>query len=141
MAEKILCNGDQVIFEPLFEQAQIIGNLSTNIIAGSTEIVIAGAACCIEGDEEKVIITAQYVTPAYSVPGTCSIKIKKLSVCQLSENFKKKGKSVLLANGDFTAVMEVLQPAQSPPPASSPDTVSSYSGKGRFITSNSIGFA
>ena len=140
MADFVLVDGDQVLFNPVFAPAMVV--VRPGEIKGSAEQTFKGKKICIEGDEQSVSVeSCTYYTPVYSIPGTGTLTIEKLGEDQKAKEAKSSGKPVLLKGSVFTAKFEVQQPAQQPPPGPGspiPDSTPQYSGTGNFVTTNVI---
>ena len=138
MADFILIDGDTVIFMPSFGPATVVVQPGT--ISGSGPATINDKAMCVEGDEDQVSVPGcAYVSGAYTIPGTGTLKIASLAQDQIATKTTSGNKAVLLKGTNFTAKFEVQSPAQSPPPGAgspTPDTMTQYSGSGMFITNN-----
>ena len=138
MADFILIDGDTVIFMPSFGPATVVVQPGT--ISGSGPATINDKAMCVEGDEDQVSVPGcAYVSGAYTIPGTGTLKIASLAQDQIATKTTSGNKAVLLKGTNFTAKFEVQFPAQSPPPGAgspTPDTMTQYSGSGMFITNN-----
>ena len=137
MADFVLIDGDQVIFNPAFVLATVV--VQSGKITGSAQQTYKGKKICVAGDEKSVSVQGcTYVTPVYSIPGPGTLKIEALGADQKAKETKCSGKPVLLKGSVFTAKFQVEQPAQQPPPSSIPDSTPQYSGTGKFITTNMI---
>lgn len=129
----LLLTDDLIVFEPTFGAALAVGTLAM-AVRGSALATADGRALCLERDVTSVTTTVAYSTPACPVPGTGRLVIESLAGEQLSSVVTDGGKPVVLAGGRFTARLKVLAPAVGPPPASKPDTTTSYRGNARFQT-------
>jgi len=140
MEDFILIDGDQVMFLPAFGAATVVPQPGK--LEGSGPGTHKGKNLCVDGDESKVSVAGcMYTTPQYSIPGTGTLKIDKLASDQKATKTNTGGKAVLLKGTKFTAKFEVQSPAQQPPPGPGspvPDSTSSYSGKGMFVTTNTL---
>ncbi len=135
MSDYILMADDQVIFDPTFGVATVV--VRPGMIPGNGGATVTGKKLCVDGDEGKVSVpSCTYVAGGFSVPGIGTLKIQQLAPNQKATKTKSANKPVLLKGGDFIAVFEVQAPAQMPPPASTPDPMIKYIGKGNFITLN-----
>lgn len=138
MADLILIDGDQVIFDTAFPPANVVvqpGKFSAT--GGAT---LNGKKICVDGDEKKVSVPGcTYVTPIYSIPGTGTLKIQSLAPNQKALKTATGGKKVLLKGAKFIAKFEVQSPAQFQPPGPNPpqpDQMKQYVGSGSFETTN-----
>ncbi|NER47636.1 MAG: hypothetical protein F6J92_13220 [Symploca sp. SIO1A3] len=140
MADFVLIDGDQVIFNPAFTPATVV--VQPGKITGSAQQTYQGKKICVAGDENSVSVPGcTYMTPVYSIPGTGTLKIEDLGADQKAKEAKCSGKPVLLKGSVFTATFQVQQPAQMPPPgpgSPTPDPMPQYPGTGNFITTNMI---
>ena len=135
MADFVLIDGDEVIFLPVFTPAVVV--VQPGKLKGSGPALFDGKKICVDGDEGDVEVPGcQYLTPVYSVPGSGTLKIKELDKSQVAEKTLTGGKAMLLKGAMFTAEFQVQSPAMMPPTASSPDSTTSYSGKGMFFPQN-----
>lgn len=138
MSDYVLVDGDLVSFQPSFGAATVVpvpGQLK-----GSGPATLDGTKLCVEGDEGDVEVPGcMYIAGAYVIPGTGTLKIDSLAGDQVAEKTKTGGKPVLLVGGTFTAKFSVDSPAQQPTPGGPvPDSSTSYSGSGSFVTTNTL---
>ncbi len=138
MADFVLVSGDQALFNPTFGAATVVvrpGNL-----AGTGKAKAAGKPLCVDGDEKKVLVPGcTYMTPQYTIPGVGTLSIQSLGGDQKTSKTKCGGKPVLIKGSTFTAKLQVMTPAQQPPPGPGspiPDATPQYSGSGSFVTTN-----
>lgn len=140
MEDFILVDGDTVVFLPSFGAATAVPQPGT--LEGSGPATLDGKKLCVDGDEGKVSVSGVvYMTPQYSIPGTCTLKIDALGGDQKATKTNTGGKAVLLVGSTFTAKLEVQGPAMQPPPGPGspiPDPTPSYSGSGMFVTTNTL---
>lgn len=140
MADFILIEGDKVNFLPAFGQAVVV--VKPGDMKGSGPAKIKGKKICVDGDESKVSVPGcMYIAGPYAIPGSGTLKIDSLAGDQKAKKTKVGGKPVLLKGKMFNAKFEVQSPAKQPPPGPGspiPDSTTSYSGKGMFITTNMI---
>jgi hypothetical protein len=140
MSDFILIEGDKAIFLPNFGAAIVV--VRPGDLTGSGPATIKSKKICIDGDEKQVSVPGcMYMTPQYSIPGTGTLKIESLAGDQKASKTKTGGKAVLLKGGNFNAKFEVQSPAQQPPPGPGspiPDSTTQYSGKGLFVTTNTL---
>lgn len=132
----ILIDGDIVQFMPTFGAAIVV--VKPGKLKGSGESTFKGKKVCIEGDEKDVEVPGcPYISGAFSIPGTGTLKISALGGNQKAQHTQTGGKKMLLKGSTFQAKFEVQSPAMMPPPASTSDPMSQYSGgSGMFITKN-----
>lgn len=134
----VLLDGDDVLFLPSFAPAVV--TVRPGKLKASSPKMIEGRNMCLDGDEKNVSVPGcVYITPQYSIPGTGTLKVVALGPDHRAALTKVLGKAALLKGGNFTAVFEVLSPAQQPPrgPGSPiPDPTRSYTGAGMFGTTN-----
>ena len=137
MADLILIDTDQVIFNPTFGAATVM--VQPGQLQGSGPATLDGKKICVDGDETRVEVPGcPYITPQYSIPGNGSLKIDSLADNQKADKTRTGGKAALLKGGHFTARFEVQSPAQQPAPPGLPipDATPQYSGQGIFIAAN-----
>ena len=136
MSDMILIDGDQVMFLPAFTPAIVV--VQPGKLSGSGPATIGGKKIAVEGDEAQVSVPGcTYMTPAYPIPGTGTLKIAALGGDQKTQHTQTGGKPMLLKGGQFTAKFEVQSPAQQPTAAGPvPDATPQYSGHGMFVSSN-----
>ncbi len=138
MPDYIILEGDKAIFHPSFGPATVV--VQPGDMKGSGVDTVVGKKMCVVGDERHVAITCcSYMTPQYSIPGMGTLRIEQLGSDQKAQQTKSDGKAVILKGGNFTAVFEVQHPALQPLPgeeAPIADPVPSYTGSGKFMTTN-----
>lgn len=137
MMSRVMVNGDVVQFIPQFGARTIA--VFTTIIPGSGHATIGGRKVCIKGDEKNIELTTPYISGAYTVAGMAKITIEKLDSDQLASDCSSQKALITQGKKTFKAKLEVLKPAQLPPPANTPEVITGsnkYSdGKGTFIPS------
>jgi len=136
MSDMILIDGDQVMFLPMFAPAVVV--VQPGKLSGSGPATVGGKKIAVDGDEAQVQVAGcTYMTPAYPIPGTGTLKIAQLAGDQKAQKCSTGGKKVLLKGSQFIAKFEVQSPAQQPTPGGPvPDTTPQYSGQGMFVPSN-----
>ena len=138
MADFILVDGDQVQFIPAFGQAIVV--VRPGKIRASGKDQINRKKMCVLGDEKSVFVSGcQYMSGAFSIPGSGKLTIKALGPQQIAMKTKtSNGKKVLLKGEQFEAEFTVTVPAKMPTPPGPPvpDPVRKYLGKGFFQTNN-----
>lgn len=139
MSKLILIDGDQVTFLPAFGTAVV--TVQPGKLTASGPATLGGKKLCVEGDEASVEVAGcPYVMPPlYTVPGTGTLKIKKLGDDQVATRTRSGGAPVMLQGTQFEAVFEVQSGAQQPPPGGPPpppDQTKQYSGFGFFTPAN-----
>ena len=136
MGDKVLTDGDMVVFMPVFSPAVVV--VQPGKIPGSGPASIGGKKICVDGDEAQVSVPGcTYITPSHPIPGVGTLKIASLAGNQKAGTVKTGGKPVLLKGAMFTAKFEVQSPAQQPTPAGPvPDATPQYSGQGQFMPVN-----
>jgi hypothetical protein len=138
MGDFIIIDGDIANFIPAFGQAVVV--VQPGNITGSGPATINGKPICVDGDEASVEVPGcMYIAGPYSIPGSGTLKIDALAGNQLASKTNTGGKKVILKGSQFTAKFEVQSPAQQPPPGPGspiPDSTTSYSGQGMFVTTN-----
>lgn len=133
----IIMDGDTVNFIPVCGAA--IVTVKPGKMKASGKTTLNGKKACVEGDEKNVAVSGcSYMTPTFPVPGTGTLKIKKLASDQLTQKAKSGKKPLILKGVLFDSVFEVQSPAKLVVPGSPPqqDAAPTYAGKGRFISSN-----
>ena len=133
----LLVDGDQTIFHPIFEAAQVV--VRTGALTASGPARLGGKKLCVVGDEKSVKVPGcLYSTMSHPMPGTGTLEVAALAGDQRSGTLTIRDAKVLLVGSRFTAKFTVDSPAQQPAPSGPPvpDTKSQYSGTGRFITTN-----
>ncbi|MGV7961261.1 hypothetical protein QPK13_09140 [Photorhabdus tasmaniensis] len=134
MSKQLIIDGDSLLFEPLFGNRQVtILGLAT--IKGSGHAQIQGKKIAIVGDEKKVQLQAQYITPSHPIPGMGTVTIAQLDTSQ-QVNFCLSTDAVIVVGQQFTARFTPSQPANNP--SAGPDITTPSMGKGRFIASQYI---
>jgi hypothetical protein len=138
MSDFVIVDGDTALFLPSFGAATVV--VQPGQITGSGPAGFNGSPLCVDGDEASVEVPGcVYMTPQYSIPGSGTLKIDSLASDQLAQKSTTGDTALILKGGNFNAKFEVQSPAQQPPPGSGspiPDSTTSYSGSGSFITSN-----
>lgn len=138
MADYILIEGDKADFSSAFTTVGLTishpNGLTVDLKAGG-KATLGGKKVCVQGDEKKAIISGcMYKTPFHTVDGSGNLKIEALAPDQQARKTKSDGKPVLLKGSLFTAMFEVLTPAQTPQGIAAPAVP--YTGNGRFTTNN-----
>src|SRR5262245_770137 len=104
MADYVLVDGDQVLFQPIFGPATVVvqpGKLRASGPSVETKRV------CVEGDERGVAVAGcQYVTPTHVIPGVGTLKIQRLAADQVGQT-RYDGRRVLLRGMSFVASFDV----------------------------------
>lgn len=135
----ILLDGDTVQFLPSFGPATVV--VRPGRLDGSGPSTFNGKKVCVAGDEDAVQVQGcMYMSGAFSIPGTGTLKIDRLGNDQTAQHTQSGGKKMLLKGAMFQAKFEVQSPAQQPNPNGPPvpDPMSQYmGGQGQFITMNS----
>ncbi|WP_387689183.1 hypothetical protein [Photorhabdus sp. RM71S] len=132
MSDVIIVEGDQLQFEPMFGNRQVIPT-GPAIIHGSGQLTINQKKVCILGDETKVQVSATYQIPGYT-PGTGMLTIVALESSQQTPRCSS-GAPLIVKGQQFIARFTPLQPAQTIGPAPTPDISAPSMGKGRIIPS------
>ena len=132
----VILNGDQAIFDASFSPAVVVpmpGTISASNPASSGE-----SSVCVEGDESSVVVPgAAYTSGAFSTPGVGTLTIESLGSDQTTQNAKSNETALILKGSQFQAKFEVTAPAINPA-SGEPDPVTTYSGTGSFVTTNTI---
>ncbi|MCW7760554.1 hypothetical protein [Photorhabdus luminescens] len=131
MSKQLVVDGDNLLFEPLFGNRQVT-ILGPATIRGSGHAKIQGKKIVIVGDEKKVQLQAQYITPSHPVPGMGIVTIAQLNASQ-QVNFCRTPASMIIVGQQFIARFTPTQPANNP--STGPDVTTPSMGKGRFIAS------
>ena len=136
MADFVILSGDQAVFDSSFPPAIVVpvpGTISAGNQASSSRISV-----CVEGDESTVIASgAVYTSGSFVTPGTGTLTIESLGSDQVAQQAKSGGKALILKGSQFRAKLQVMSPAIDPS-SGTPDPVSSYSGTGSFVTTNTV---
>lgn len=135
----LLVDGDQAIFHPTFEAAQVV--VRSGVLAASGPATLGGKKLCVVGDEKSVKVPGcLYTTMSHPIPGTGTLEVAGLAGDQQSAKMTTGGAKLLLVGGSFTArfTVDSGSPAQQPAPSGPPlrDTKGQYSGTGQFTTTN-----
>ncbi|MEK9495780.1 hypothetical protein V2H77_04820 [Photorhabdus sp. P32] len=131
MSKQLVVDGDSLLFEPLFGNRQVT-ILGPATIRGSGHAKIQDKKIVITGDEKKVQLQAQYITPSHPVPGKGIVTIAQLNASQ-QVNFCLTPATVIIVGQQFIARFTPTQPANNP--STGPDVTTPSMGKGRFIAS------
>jgi len=138
MADFVILDGDQALFQPSFAAAVVVVQPGT--MSGSGPSTHGGKPVCVVGDEQDLSVPGcMYTTPQYSIPGTGTLKIDSLAADQRAARTKSGGTPLLLKGSQFVAKFEVQSPAMQPPPGPGspiPDATPQYPGQGSFATTN-----
>ncbi len=137
MPDFVLLHGDIVNFVPAFGPAIVVVRPGQLVASGPA--TATGKMICLEGDESKVSVPGcMYMSGAFCIPGTGTLKIASLAPNQKTMKVKHKGKLLLLKGAQFIAQFEVASPAQQPAPPGPnvPDPMPKYIGQGSFVTTN-----
>ena len=134
----VLIDGDQVLFQPSFGAATVV--VLPGSLQASGPSSLHGSKLCVAGDEASVSVKGcVYLAPPFVIPGSGCLEIASLGGDQKASTTKTGGKPPLLVGKTFTARFRVESPAQQPTPAGPvPDPTPTYSGAGRFLTTNRI---
>lgn len=136
MADLVVLDGDQALFEPSFGAATVV--VQPGKLQASGPSLCRGAKVCVDGDESSVSVAGcTYMAGPYSIPGTGTLKIQALGADQVATKTQTGGVALMLVGSKFDAVFEVQSPAQQPQASGPvPDATPKYSGKGSFQTAN-----
>ncbi|TDB57286.1 hypothetical protein [Photorhabdus khanii] len=129
MSKQLIIDGDSLLFDPLFGNRQVT-ILGPATIRGSGHAQIQGKKIVIVGDEKKVQLQAQYITPTHPILGMGMVTIAQLDASQ-QVNFCRSNAVVIVVGQQFTARFTPTQPANNP--STGPDVTTPSMGKGRFI--------
>ncbi len=134
----IIITGDQAIFEASFPPATVVPMPGTMV--GSAQAQVNMVAACVEGDESSVIVPGvAYTAGNYTVPGVGTLSIESLASDQVAEKGNSGGTAFILKGSQFRAKFEVSMPATDvSSSAPVPDSTTSYSGSGSFVTTNAV---
>jgi hypothetical protein len=134
----VLIDADQALFEPTFGAAMVV--VRPGKLRGSAPASLNGKRLCVVGDEASATVTGcLYSSGAYPIPGVGSLEVASLGSNQRTRTIQSGGQQLLLVGGSFTARFKVESPAQQPTAAGPiPDPMATYTGKGRFLTTNRI---
>jgi hypothetical protein len=135
MADIILKDGDKVLWDAPFAPAIVM--VKPGKLKASGKSTLKGKKVCLKGDEKKVKVNANYMTPAFPIPGKGILKIKALAPNQTTKKLKSGGKPVMLKGAAFIAEFEVKKPAQLiTPQGPKKDPMKKYMGTGKFVSTN-----
>jgi hypothetical protein len=134
--DKILRDGDFAVFDLQFPPAVVFW-IPIPIQATNGKAMLKDKKICVKGDETSVKMDAcPYTVPGYAAPGVGELVII-LGPDQVAKKTKSGGKNVLLKGSGFTAKLTVKTPAKvAVAPAVVEDPVTTYVGRGRFVTLN-----
>jgi hypothetical protein len=134
----VLIDGDQALFQPAFGAATVV--VLPGSLRASGPATLSGKKICVAGDEASVAVNGcVYLTPTHPIPGSGCLEIASLAGDQQARTTNTGGRNPLLVGGSFTARFKVEAPAQQPTAGGPvPDPTPTYSGSGRFLTSNRI---
>jgi hypothetical protein len=107
------------------------------LVGSSTNLVVVGAPCCLEGDELPPTLKSPmpYTAPPFVIPGTGTLQLTLMPTN--TSLLTKNGKKILIKGQQFIAKFNVQTPAQQPTPAGPvPDPVAVKPGTAQFITTN-----
>ena len=136
MPDLVLISDDMAQFDPPVGSAIVVPVPAK--IKGTSKARHGQKEVCLEGDESSVKVeNCPYIAPPYTVPGMGTFLIDSLDSDQIAKKTEFNGKKVLLKGSSFKAKFKVETKAMLPPPVSTPDPMSEYSGgTGKFITKN-----
>ncbi len=134
MADYVLIDGDQAIYQPTFGAATVV--VQPGKLVGSGPAALGGKPVCVEGDEKSAKVeNCPYVAPPF-VGGTGTLEIVSLAGDQIASKTKTGSTKTLLVGSSFTAKFTV-QVKGTDPSSGSPDPLSEYpGGSGSFVTTN-----
>jgi hypothetical protein len=134
----IIVTGDQATFSPSFPPATVV--VAPGVISGTGQATVNGAMVCVKGDEASVQVpSVMYVSPPFTIPGTGTLTIAALGPDQIAQKTTYVSKAAILKGSTFTARLSVMVPAtQATAGGPVPDPVSTYTGTGQFVTSNTL---
>lgn len=132
----VILSGDQAIFDASFPPATVVpvpGTISASNQASSSQMSV-----CVEGDESSVVVPgATYTSGGFVTPGVGTLTIDSLGTDQTTQQTKSDEKALILKGSQFQAKFEVTSPAINPS-SGVPDPVTTYSGTGSFVTTNTV---
>lgn len=132
--DHIIIDGDLVLFSTVLGTTGVALGVIPVTIKGTGKITVQGKPVCIEDDVKTVMLNCQYINPPYTVPGSGTLKIKKLADDQLTQKTKSGDHAVLLKGSKFEAEFQVaafaINPGVVPP---KPDDTMIYQGEGQFL--------
>jgi hypothetical protein len=130
MSSWIVCDGDELSFEPMFGTRQVVLS-GPAIISGTGLATVSKRRVCVQGDEKRGRWPAQYCIAGYS-PGAGMISIEMLGDSQLASYVV--GESPLILQGtQFTACFTPTAPAMMSSAPFTPDVTASSMGRGAFV--------
>ena len=111
MADLVLIDGDQAVFDPGFGLATVV--VRPGRLPGNGPTTLAGQRLCVVGDEARVSVRGcMYMTSQYSIPGVGTLEIAALADDQKARKTRSGRTPVLLVGRSFTAKFTVETPAQ-----------------------------
>ena len=137
MSDPSLIDGDLALYDPNFGAAIVI--VMPGKLVGTGPAKVQGKCVCVEGDEASAcVLGCLYTTAQHPIPGTGKLSVKQLADDQKAKTTSTGATPLLLKGSKFTAVFEVIVPAQQPAPPAPPipDATPQYIGTGSFITFN-----
>ncbi|MDR5823097.1 hypothetical protein [Caballeronia sp. LZ043] len=138
MTTPIVCDGDQLMFEPMFGPRQVVLSAPASI-TGTGVAMIGKRRICVTGDETRAQWTAQYFMPGYA-PGTGTVRILMLDSSQSAPYIKGRA-PVILKGMQFTAQFTPTVPAVLSSPPGTPDSTAPSTGRGVFMPRQWFGCA
>lgn len=137
MADYILIDGDEVLFDSAFAGAAVV--VRPGKMVGSGPATIGEKNICVQGDETKVVVEGcTYTTTIHPTLGVGTLTIFALAANQKAIKTNSGDKAVLLRGNKFQAQFEVKSAAKQAAPANTPDPLKIYYGTGSFNTKNSL---
>jgi hypothetical protein len=131
MKSPVMVDGDKLTFHPFFGHRTVVPLPGMAKIQGSGHATIGNKKVCVQGDEHRVIVPANYLIPGYT-PGTGSIIILSLDKDQVM-SWCTSERPVIVRGPlltTFIALFIPLLPALGPPPGLIPDIPAPTPGVG-----------
>jgi Contractile injection system spike tip protein len=143
MMSLIVIDGDELGFDPLFDDCEVTITTVPALIRGSGQATVSNKKVCIVGDETKVKLSAIYKTTIYTIPGAGTVTISALDSSQKVTGCTS-GAALITKGLKFEAIFTIDSPAFKPNPPPAPPTADpriSSKGEGAFITQQNFAMA
>lgn len=135
----VLLSGDQVVFEPAFGEATVLGSLAIQV-AGTAGPTAGGRALAFVADVERLRLgPVAYVTTSFKIPGQALLAIVPDSLARTSVVTVDDKPIVLAEPATVEAKLTVVAPATTPSLVPTFDASSSYRGRARLVPRSSGG--
>lgn len=138
MSQFIVITGDKVIYDPTFMTRTVVPVPA--VMTGTGHATINQLKVCIAADINQAstkVMSTSYVSPPYTIPGTCQLEIQALNADQLQPWCDSQG-NVITVGVKFIAKCTGITPAKmpsAPNPVDDPGFKTPMTGTGMFINS------